>query len=86
VLTVRLLKTSPANAQLMALYQAQQLSSATWGQNVFSLTNAQTGDSVACSGVAFQQRTKLGYKTKAGMNEWKFECISMIETLGTYNP
>jgi hypothetical protein len=41
---------------------------------------------VACSGVAFQQRTKLGYKTKAGMNEWKFDCISMIETLGTYNP
>jgi len=38
--TIRLLKTSPVNALLMAAYEIQSASSALWGRNVFTVTKS----------------------------------------------
>ncbi len=38
-ITVRLLKTSPTNAQLATMYRTQIGSSLNWGQNILTVTN-----------------------------------------------
>ncbi|WP_285199455.1 phage protein, partial [Klebsiella pneumoniae] len=43
-ITVRLLKTSPTNAKLMAMYDDQTLDSGLHGQNVITVRNAKSGD------------------------------------------
>jgi hypothetical protein len=80
--SVSLLKTATGNAQLNALYRHQAVSSAYWGQNVLTITNAVTGDSIVCTGGAFIKQTNLGYKTEGAMNVWEFDCIASEQILG----
>ncbi|MCY0677737.1 DUF3277 family protein, partial [Klebsiella pneumoniae] len=42
-ITVTLLKTSPVNKKLSLMYNAQSLSSATWGNNVIVIRNKVSG-------------------------------------------
>lgn len=79
---IRLLKTSPVNQILAALYAFQTASSANHGQNTISLTNAQTGDAVTCRQVAFKKATGLTYAKDGGMNEWVFDCGKIDRALG----
>lgn len=81
--TVRLLKTSPINAKLSALYAFQTASAANHGQNVISLTNSQTNDSVTCQKVAFKRGVPLTYAKDGGMNEWTFNAGIIDRTLGS---
>jgi len=80
--TVRLLKTSPVNAQLMTMYNLQAASSALWGVNVFTLTDSARNDLTAVTGVAFKKIPALTYAKEAGMNEWVFDGISRTSKLG----
>ena len=82
--TVRLLKTSPVNAQLNAMYNLQQLSAAVWGNNVITLTNSVTGESITCRSVAFKKKPKMAYAKDGGTNEWQFNAGFVDSTLGTY--
>ncbi|GAA5786139.1 phage structural protein [Chitiniphilus shinanonensis] len=84
VVTVRLLKTSPKNSQLMALYDAQAATSALWGQNVITVTNPVAGDSTACRACAFKKTPDLNYKTTADTVEWTFDAGFIDKVLGTY--
>jgi hypothetical protein len=70
--TVRLMKTSPQNAVLSAMYNAQSQSSALWGQNILSVTNPSTGDNITCSAVAFAKHAPVTWAKDPGMNEWTF--------------
>ena len=81
-ITVSLLKIGTGNAQLNALYRYQSMSSAYWGQNTFTITNAVTGDSIVCTGSAFIKQTDVGYKTEGGLNVWAFDCIASQQILG----
>jgi hypothetical protein len=82
-LTVRLLKTSPVNAQLMAMYNLQSSSSALWGANLVTLTDSSRGDFVACQGVAFKKVPDLNYAKEGGFNEWVFDALKIDRILGT---
>ncbi|WP_407733286.1 phage structural protein [Pseudomonas citronellolis] len=83
-LTVRLLKTSPKNAQLMALYDAQSLSSSDWGQNVITLTHSVSGDATVARSCAFKKRPDLNYRKDGDIVEWVFDAIKIDGILGTY--
>jgi hypothetical protein len=80
--TVSLLKTGTGNAQMNALYRHQSVSSAYWGQNTITITNAVTGDSIVLTGCAFVKQTDLGYKAEGGLNVWAFDCIASEQILG----
>lgn len=84
--TVRLLKTSPVNAQLSQLYNQQRQSSALWGQNVFSLNDSARGDVVAATGCAFMKHPNLQYAKDGNVIEWEFEAITLDILLGSGSP
>lgn len=80
--TIRLLKTSPVNKQLSALYNVQTASAASHGQNTISLTDTQRGDSITCSQVAFKKAPDLNFGKEAGFNDWEFDAVIIDRTLG----
>lgn len=80
--TIRLLKASPTNKQLSAMYAAQTSSGSSHGQNTISGTDTLRGDSITCSQVAFSKAPDLTYGKEAGFVEWEFEAISIERTLG----
>jgi hypothetical protein len=82
--TIRLLKTSPVNAQLMALYDAQTLNSAAHGSNVITVTNPLSGDVNTCRNCAFKKKPDMVYAKEGGMNEWTFEALKIDTVLGLY--
>lgn len=82
-LIVRLLKTSPVNAQLSALYNTQVISSALHGQNVVTIKNPISGDSITATNVAFKKFPKVAYAKEAGFMEWEFDCGTCVFTLGS---
>lgn len=81
--TVRLLKTSPVNAQLMLMYNLQSASSALWGSNVMTVTDSGRNDLTIVQGVAFNKIPTLTYAKEAGMNEWIFDGIARNTILGS---
>lgn len=82
--TVRLLKTSPVNAQLQAMYDVQSTSSALWGQNVISINNTASGDNTGCRYVAFKKMPNNTYAKDGGTNEWVFDAGAIDQILGNY--
>lgn len=80
---VRLLKTSPTNALLTALFNFQKQSSAFFGKNILKITNPVTGDDYTCSAVAFTKFPNNGYAEEAGLLEWDFNAGNIIAVLGT---
>ena len=82
--TVRLLKTSPTNAKLMAMYDAQTLSSALHGQNLITVTNPVAGDVTTARSCAFKKRPNLAYKKDGDIVEWQFDAIKIDTILGVY--
>lgn len=82
-ITVRLLKTSPLNAALMAMYDFQSQSSALWGQNVFTLTDTGRGDFTAAQKCAFKKKPTLTYAKVGGLMDWTWDGISASSILGS---
>ncbi|MEN6629820.1 MAG: phage protein [Sulfuricella sp.] len=82
--TVRLLKTSPQNAKLMAMYDAQALSSALWGQNVIVITMPKIGEVTTARSCAFKKKPNLSYKKDGEIVEWVFDSIKIDTILGTF--
>lgn len=79
---VRLLKTSPTNKQLSAMYAAQTSNGAAHGQNTISLTDTLRGDSVTATQVAFQKAPDISYGKEAGFVEWDFAAVVIDRILG----
>ncbi len=79
---MRLLKTSPVNAQLMNMYNAQSVASALWGLNTITVTDSQQNDLIIAQKVAFKKAPSLTYAKEAGFNEWTFDAISLSTVLG----
>lgn len=79
---VRLLKTSPQNAILQAVYDAQSLSSAAWGKNVFTVTDSGRNDLTVIQACAFKKAPTITYAKEAGIMEWEFDGISGTSILG----
>lgn len=81
-ITVRLLKTSPTNQQLMAMFNVQRASSSLFGNNVITIIATHGGDVTTAQSVAFKQKAGLTYAKDAGMNEWAFSCGKIDSALG----
>lgn len=82
--TVRLLKVAPANAQLMAMYNAQSISAALWGQNVLTVTQTGVGDLHTARQCAFKKVPDISYKQDGDIVEWTFDAVKIDSLLGTY--
>lgn len=82
--TVHLLKTSPINAVLMAMYDTQAQSSALWGQNVIVIRQIASGDITTAVRCAFKKRPDMAYKKDGDIIDWAFEAIRIDTVLGTY--
>ena len=79
---VRVLKTSPANAQLSQLLSDQRQSALFHGQNQISLANPITGDSYTCTGVAFARVPTNTWAEDPSMIEWTFNVSYMDPKIG----
>ena len=80
--TVRLLKTSPSNKLLSAMYNVQTASGQSHGQNTISATDTLRGDSITASQVAFTKHPDLTYGKEAGYVDWEFMAVAIDRTLG----
>lgn len=83
-ITIRLLKTSPQNAKLQAMYDAQALSAAVWGLNTIVIRQIQSGDITTARECAFKRKPTLTYKKDGDFMEWVFDSIKIDTLLGTY--
>ncbi|WP_315384770.1 phage structural protein [Microvirgula aerodenitrificans] len=83
-ITIRLLQTSPQNAKLMALYDAQSMSAALWGANIITISNSASGDQTVGRECAFTKRPDLKYAKDGGIISWVFDAIKIDGFLGTY--
>ncbi|MBD8451879.1 DUF3277 family protein [Serratia rubidaea] len=83
-LTVTLLKTSPVNAKLSALYNLQSQSSATWGNNVIVMRNRASNDQSVARSVAFQKQPDWQNAKDGGTVSWVFDAGKVDQLLGTF--
>jgi hypothetical protein len=84
--TVRLLKTSPVNQKLSLAYIAETAASALFGQDLISLRNSQTGDTITCRQCAFKKLPDNTNSVDGGTMEWVFNAISIDQILGSGSP
>ena len=82
--TIRLLKSSPQNAKLQAMYDAQSLASKLWGENVITINNTAVGDTIACRQVAFKRSPSNTYAKDPNVMEWQFDAGQIDVVLGDY--
>jgi len=82
--TLRYLKTAPINAKLMAMYDAQSLSTALWGKNVITVKQNVSGDITTAVQCAFKKKPDIVYAKEGSMVEWVFDAIQIDTILGTY--
>lgn len=82
IVTVRLLKTSPTNALLMALYNYQRSSPANWGQNNIVVRDAARGDGTSALTCAFKKVPDLSYAKDGNLLEWSFDAGQIDSVLG----
>jgi hypothetical protein len=85
-IAINLLKTSPQNALLQAVFDLQTLSSATHGVNVLVVSNIVGGDLVSARYVAFKRQPTLQYNKNPRMQTWLFDCGMIDIILGTGVP
>lgn len=85
-ITVRLLQTSPTNAKLAIMHNAQCQSSLTFGRNTITIRNSATGDTIVASQCAFAKLPDLTYAQDGSTYEWVFNCGVINEVLGTGDP
>lgn len=81
--TVRLLKTSPTNQLLSAMYAFQTASGANHGQNILTINDSSRGDVITCQQAAFAKAPDLNYATEAGFNDWEFDAVRIERVLGS---
>jgi len=81
-IVVRLLKTSPVNQLLSAMYAFQTSTSAAYGQNTIAINDSQRGDVITCQQVAFAKAPDLSYAKEAGTVDWEFNAVKIERTLG----
>ena len=82
-ITVHLLKTSPTNKLLMAMYNFQTASASAYGQNTIVINDSSRGDVITGMQCGFAKVADLTFAKDAGMNAWEFNCIRIERSLGS---
>lgn len=84
-ITVRLLYSSPTNAKLKAMFNAQSLSSSLWGNNALAILNKGNGDTVTARDAAFQGLPAQTFAEDGQpVLDWIFDCGKIDTLSGTY--
>jgi hypothetical protein len=86
LVTIRLLKTSPVNAQLQKMYNTQTVSAAAHGSNTITVRDSARGDLVTLEQVAFKREPTINYAKEGGLMEWTFDAIKSNTVLGSGTP
>ena len=86
VFTIRLLKTSPTNGLLSAMYDFQRSSSAFWGQNVVVIRDPTRGDMITGTFVAFARQPNNTFAKAGNVMEWRFPSGILVPLLGAGVP
>lgn len=82
--TVRLMRTSPQNAQLQAMYNAQTLSSSLHGNNVITIRDSGNDEICVCRSCAFKKGANRVYAEDGQMQEWTFDAGKIDFVTGEY--
>ena len=82
-LTVRLLKTSPTNAQLSAMYGLDTVLSQSHGLNTISIRDMARNDVIVCQQCAFAKFPDMTYAKEGGEMVWGFHAGIVDFKLGT---
>jgi len=85
-LTVRMLKTSPTNAQLSLMYNIQTISSALHGLNTITIRDSARGDVATCRQAAFRKQPSLAFTKAGAVQEWEFNVGIVDMLLGSGTP
>lgn len=80
--TVRLLKTSPTNSMLQAMFNIQTRSAASHGSNTITIRDVARGDSITLVDCAFKNSPNITYAKEGGTVEWVFDCVKKSQILG----
>lgn len=83
-ITARLLKTSPVNAQLMAMFDLQSIASGLWGTNIIVIRQLAAGDLATGIQCAFKRAPNMSYAKDGGTVEWSWDVGKLDRVLGTY--
>lgn len=83
-ITIRLLKTSPQNQKLMAMYDAQAISASLWGKNIITITNSAAADLHVGRECAFKKKPDMKYAKDGDIVSWVFDSVKIDSVLGTY--
>ena len=82
--TVRLLKTSSANAKLQLAYDVQTADATLHGQNVILVTMPNVGDISTARSCAFKKKPDLSYAKEGQIVEWTFDSLKIDSILGKF--
>lgn len=82
--TIRLLKTSPANAKLANLYNLQKSASKKWGKNTITMNHSGSGDNATALKCAFKKIPDYTNAKTGALVEWTFDAIKIDLKLGAY--
>ena len=82
--TVRLLKTSPVNAQLLAMYNLQTANPTLHGRNVVIVGNTANAELHTCRQVAFKKCPDFNSKKDGDIVEWVFDAGKIDSIAGVY--
>lgn len=82
--TIRLLKTSPANAKLANLYNLQKSASKKWGRNTITMNHSGSGDNATALKCAFKKIPDYTNAKTGALVEWTFDAIKIDLKLGAY--
>lgn len=85
-LTIRLLKTSPLNALLSDMADADFASAAVYGQNQIVVRDIYRGDFLTATGCGFVRKPNNAYAKDGNIIEWQWNCESIIQQFGSGTP
>lgn len=86
MVTVRLLKTSPTNAQFSTMYALDTASGASHGRSTISIRDLVRGDAITCQECAFAKFPDTSYAKEGGEMVWSFHAIKIDVQLGAGLP
>ena len=82
-ITARFLKTSPTNALLSTMYDADRLDPTSWGQNIITGRDVNLGDHNTGKYCAFQKHPATVYDKEGPALEWVFDVGQIDINLGS---
>lgn len=84
--TIRSFKVALLNAVMSRIFTYETGDSSNYGQGLLTCRNAKTGDLFVCRDVGIRKFPDNGNGVEGANNEWIFNSLRIIPTLGDGNP